>query len=108
MAKKEKKTMKAEVEPVAAAPVVVAAVEERKEGKEGEKREEVEGRGSAGFCVGDYANAGEEEGLGRMRAYSQPPPFSRTARHDEDPLVLPGVGQEHLRLCVAYLWSLLA
>ena len=110
-----------EMEPVAAAPVVVAAVveeeeeekkgrveeEEKKERVEEEKgEEEVEDGGRAEFSVGDAAVAAEEGRLGRMRAYSQPVPFSPAAVADNDPLVLPlredmGLFARYLRLLVA-------
>ena len=67
-----------------------------------EDREQSEGRGSAGFSVGDAAVAGELGKLGRMRAFSQPPPFSPAPRYDET-LVLPRVGREYSRLCASYL-----
>jgi hypothetical protein len=99
-----------EMEPVAAAPVVaVAAVleEEKKERVEEEKGgEKVEDGGRVRFSVGDAAVAAEEGRLGRMRAYSQPTPFSPAAVAEDNPLVLPL--REDMGLYARYLRSLVA
>lgn len=104
VAKKEKK-----VKPVAAVAAAVEQKEEKKKGKEKEKEErEVvvvaeEERKSRRFSVGEAAVSGEEGMLGRLRGYSQPPPFSPAARYDEGALVLPEGGRAFSRRCAAYI-----